>query len=184
MSFSTLMRILRKSFPQREALDDIYMLYETEETAAVEREVAKYREEQVYWVSSQLQQVREKLVKEVEGFFTHTDHTGSSHFDDSEGWREEISRRGLIELSNRRAEVSREFAERESQFNDELDKLMVGQEQVLDCIKKDIFGVVSSLKNDRDIPIEIIEDNSEHMVDGCCHVDMTQDVISIIRKYK
>ncbi len=166
---------------KQKALDDVYALYEAGETAQADRELMQFRKEQVGWVSSQLQQERERLSKEIEGFFTDT---APGNPDGFEAWQEEVSRRGRIELSCRRAQMSDEFKERESQFTVELDELVAGREQVLERIKTDVFHVVSNLSHDTDIPIEIIEDDLEHRMAESFDVDMTQDAIFIIRNYE
>lgn len=98
-----------------------------------------------------------------------------------------MSRRGLIELSEMRAEMSREFREREAQFTEELAGLEASREQVENRIKKDICDVVSDLRDEMGIFIEVVEDDkdfSEHKEAQSWDIDMTSDVIGIIRNYE
>lgn len=173
--------IEEKLTTKRKALDEIYALYEAQETAEAEGKLMRYREEQTCWLSSKLQEERDRLAKEVEGLFSDASHTGSDNF---KMWQENASRRGRIELSNRYEEISKEFREREAQFTEELGMLTANQQQMQDRIKEDIYHVVSDLKNDMGILIEVIEaveEDSRYRETELGDIDVTPDVIRIIR---
>ena len=176
--------IEEKLSAKQKAQDDIYSLYEAKAIAEIEEELVRYKEEQAGWILSELHKERERLAKEVEGLFFDTRPEDSG---DHKIRQEKMSRRGLIELSEMRAEMSREFREREAQFTEELAGLEASREQVENRIKKDICDVVSDLRDEMGIFIEVVEDDkdfSEHKEAQSWDIDMTSDVIGIIRNYE
>lgn len=170
--------IEKKLSVKQKELDDVYQLFETKEMTETETELAGYRKEQTNWVSTRLQEERERLTKEVEGFFADIRRANSGEL---ESLQERVSRRGRIELSNRRAEMSKEFKEREAEFSEEFRELSVCRDEALDRIRKDVYQIVSDLENDLGIPIEVLEcDSGPEEVDSY-DTDVTPDVISSIR---
>lgn len=163
---------------KRKTQDDVYALYEAEVTAQAEAKLAQYKEEQADWMSSELEKERERLEKEIAGLFSDTKPLNTG---DLKIWQEEVSRRGRIELSARRAEISKEFREREAQFTEELVRLAASREQAEDRIKKDIYDAVSDLRDETGAFIQVVEDNSEHREAESLDIDMTSSVIRIIR---
>jgi hypothetical protein len=166
---------------KRREQDDIYVLYEARETAKDEENLARYREEQANWVDSQLQEERERVAKEVEGLFSDTLPVSAN---DLEMRQDRVSRRGLIELSTRRAEISQEFKAREAQFTQELGELSASRDATEDCIKKDIHSAVSVLRDRMGTDIELVEDDSKAGEAKSFAIDMTFDIIRIIRNYE
>ncbi|NLB74528.1 MAG: aminoacyltransferase [Firmicutes bacterium] len=161
-----------KLHAKRKALDDAYALYEAREIAEDEENLARYGEEQAHWVASQLQEERERVAKEFEGLFSDTLSLGRA------------PGRGLVELSTRHAEISREFKAREVQFTEELGELTASRNETEDCIMKDIDSAVSSLKDKTGINIELVQDDSEAGGSESVGIDMTPDIIRIIRDYE
>ncbi len=166
---------------KRKAQDDIYALYEAKETAEDEEKLARYRGEQANWVDSRLQEERERVAKEVEGLFSDTLPIGAG---DLEMRQDKVSRRGLIELSTRRAEIAQEFKVREAQFTKELGELTASRDETEDRIRRDIHSAVSAFRDKMGINMELVEDNSEAGEAQSFGIDMTSDIIRIIRNYE
>jgi hypothetical protein len=166
---------------RRKEQDGIYALYEAEETAGDEEALARYEEEQAHWVASRLQEERERVAREVEGLFSDTLSTSAHDLEIRENM---ASRRGLVELSARRAEISQEFKGREAQFTKELDELTTSRDETKDCIRRDISSAVSAVRDKMGINMRLVEDDSELGEAESFGIDMTSHVIRIIRNYE
>ena len=89
--------------------------------------------------------------------------------------------RGLAELSTRREEVFQEFKAREAQFIQELEELSGRRDEIEDAIRKDIYSAVAALRDETGVTIELIDGDYEAGDLDASGVNMTSEIIRIMR---
>ncbi len=163
---------------KRKELDEVYAAYSGNEIAKSEELLSRFREEQASWVASELERERQRMTEELECLL---DACLPANADGLSLMQEGISMRGLAELSTRREEVFQEFKAREAQFIQELEELSGRRDEIEDAIRKDIYSAVAALRDETGVTIELIDGDYEAGDLDASGVNMTSEIIRIMR---